>query len=235
MIIDLSDITDPVIVSSLFFLLCVLAVIWKYSVKASGDKKFFYISSLILISWFVAVVFLSKLNLFGKNPLFVPFIFISWLVLFQCLYTAYKSEKVQKVFMNIPQHWLTLIQTYRIVGIGFIFLYFQGVLPGEFAFPSGIGDIIVGVSAPFVAYLLYKKKENSKKIAVFWNYIGIIDLVMALSAGFLGFPRPIQMYSMNPSTEPMSMFPLAIITLFAVPLALLMHSLSLKKLKKDKV
>ena len=134
---------------------------------------------------------------------------------------------------SIPVHWIILSQTYRVVGVGFINLYNLGLLPALFAFSSGYGDIIVGATAPFVAYWYVKKKPYSRALAIAWNFIGIADLVMALSIGVLGFPRPIQALPLNPSTELLSSFPLVLITLFAVPLALLLHALSLRTLRKN--
>jgi hypothetical protein len=37
------------------------------------------------------------------------------------------------------------------IGLGFIMGYAQGLLPGGFAWPAGLGDIAMAVTAPFVA------------------------------------------------------------------------------------
>ncbi len=232
---DFSYLLDSTVLSSLVFLVCTLVLFYKTAKKVDNIYfGFFIITAFVLLTWFFAVIFLSRTGFFAKNPLFAPFIFIGFLVIFQGLLMVYRSERIRKIADKVPQHWLIGIQTYRIVGVGFIFLYFQGILPGAFAFPSGIGDILVGVSAPFVAWAFYKKKEYSRRLAIIWNIIGIADLVIALSVGFLGFPRPARFVPLNPSTEPLSLFPLAVITLFAVPLAILMHSFSLRVLRNSK-
>lgn len=189
--------------------------------------------AVILLAWFSFVVFLGKAGIFAINPLVAPFILIGFIVLFGVLQKVYASKSVQRIADAVPQHWLVAIQTYRIVGVGFLILMAQGFLPAEFALPSGIGDIIVGITAPFVAILLYLKKPYAKKVGIAWNILGIADLVVALSAGMLGFPRPIQTLPFAPSTEPLSLYPLSLITLFAVPLALLMHFFSLRVLRKN--
>lgn len=123
-------------------------------------------------------------------------------------------------------------QIYRVVGISFIPLYYQGLLPAAFAFPSGYGDIVVGITAPFVAYMYAKKKPYSRELALIWNMIGIADLVIAIGIGNLGYPRPLQMLPLHPSTELLSLFPLVLIPLFAVPLALVLHFFSFRMLIK---
>ncbi len=229
----ISGFFNSTILSSFVFLIAVCVLVYFTAKSIRKDyKRFIVIVTAILLAWFFAVFILSQLQFFSKNPLFIPNILVGFLVLFELLRRVYSSQSIQKLADSFPQHWLILIQTYRIVGVGFLILYAQGILPAEFAFPSGIGDIFVGISAPFVAYLYYRKKPYAKKLAIIWNIVGILDLIVALGVGFIGFPRPVQFVTLHTSTEPLSLFPLAIITLFAVPLAILMHSLSLRTIKK---
>lgn len=188
----------------------------------------------VLLVWLALVVALGKAGTFAQNPLVAPFILIGFIVLFALLQKVYASKTAQAVTATIPMHWLIAIQTYRIAGIVFFSMWAQGVLPAAFAFPSGIGDILIGITAPFVAFAYYRKKPYATKLAIWWNIIGILDLVIALGAGMLGFPRPIQTLPLAPSTEALSLYPLAVIPLFAVPLALLLHALGLKVLREKK-
>lgn len=185
----------------------------------------------ILAAWFCTVYFLGKTDFFAANPLVAPNIILVFLAIFIVLQKAYTSAKVRAVADSIPPQWIIGIQTYRIVGWGFIILYQLKILPAAFAFPSGIGDILVGLTAPLVAFACAKKQAYAKKLAIAWNILGISDLVIAISIGILAFPRPIQMLPTAISTEPLSLFPLVLIPCFAVPLALLLHFFSLRAIK----
>jgi len=44
----------------------------------------------------------------------------------------------------------TAICVWRLTGLGFLSPYAHGVLPGLFAFPACLGDIAVGISAPWI-------------------------------------------------------------------------------------
>jgi len=44
---------------------------------------------------------------------------------------------------------VTVIQTFRVLGIVFVFLFFLGQLPFVFAFAAGFGDVAVGIVALF--------------------------------------------------------------------------------------
>ena len=231
----ISDFLNPTILSSLAFLISVLLIVY-FTVRSlkMGNKglKFFLITAIVLIVWFFVVFSLGRIGFFAKNPLFAPNIVFGFLILFELLRRVYFSKTVQNIADNIPIHWIIGIQTYRIVGVGFLILWAEGLLPAAFAFSAGIGDVFVGITAPFVALFCYLRKSFSKRLAIAWNIIGIADLIIALSVGFVGFSRPVQFVPLSPSTEAISLFPLVIVPLFAVPLALLLHFFSLRALKK---
>jgi len=225
--------TNSVVLSSFAFLVLVWLMFHKSAKKlGNGRWKFSLFTAIVLVGWFSLVFVLGRMGFFALNPLVAPYILIGFIVLFGILQKVYISSRVGNVADAIYVPWIIGIQTYRIVGVGFFILYARGVLPGAFAFPAGIGDILVGITAPFVAVFYYLKKSFSLRLAIIWNIIGIIDLVVAIGVGILGYPRPLQVLPLKPSTDPFSLFPLVLISLFAVPLALLLHFLSLRVLRR---
>lgn len=186
---------------------------------------------MVLFGWFFAVVGLSRSGFFLQDPLFVPNIAIGFLVLFEVLRRLF-SVMVKKIAASIPMMaWLTAIQTYRILGVSFLTLHAQGLLPATFAFPAGYGDILVGATAPLVAIWYYRQWPYARPIAVVWNVVGIIDLIVAIGTGWLSFPLPVQILPTVVSTEVLALFPMAIVPLFAVPVSLVLHFFCLKALK----
>ncbi len=225
--------TTSVVITSFAFAASVWIMIHVIIRKLGKRLIFSVITAVALLFWFIAVIVLGKINFFAENPLIAPGIIFGFLALFVILRKIYFSPAIQEIADAIPVHWIIVSQTYRVVGVGFINLYNLGLLPALFAFSAGYGDIMVGVTAPFVAYWYAKKKPCSRTLATIWNFVGIADLIIALSIGVLGFPRPIQALPLTPSTELLSLFPLALIPLFAVPLALLLHFFSLRTLRKN--
>jgi hypothetical protein len=72
---------------------------------------------------------------------------------------------------------LTGIQAWRFAGIAFIALYAQHLLPGYFAWPAGLGDIAIGLSAPLVMRALRRDSAFAASGAFLtWNLLGILDL-----------------------------------------------------------
>jgi hypothetical protein len=123
---------------------------------------------------------------------------------------------------------LTLPHTLRVVGVTFLLVMAQGHLPAVFALPAGLGDIAAGLAAPSVAIRL---AQGGRIRAVWFNLFGILDLVVALTIGFLAGLGPWRPLEVTPSTEPLSLLPLALVPTVAVPLSLALHLVSLRRLR----
>ena len=124
---------------------------------------------------------------------------------------------------------LTLPHTLRVVGVTFLLVMAQGHLPASFALPAGLGDIAAGLAAPFVAWQLAHGGGHTR--AVWFNLFGILDLVVALTIGFLAGLGPWRPLEVTPSTEPLSLLPLALVPTVAVPLAIALHLVSLRRIR----
>lgn len=119
------------------------------------------------------------------------------------------------------------IQAWRFTGLGFLALYAYGILPGLFALSTGLGDMAIGVTAPWVVRALRDRKDfAASPIFRVWNLLGILDLVSAVSTGALSAFLGIGI-SEEISTFPMAHLPLVIIPVFLVPLFVMLHLASL--------
>src|SRR5215213_2468135 len=120
---------------------------------------------------------------------------------------------------------LTLPHLLRVVGVVFLVVMAQGHLPAAFALPAGLGDMAIGVAAPFVARRL--ARGTGRAGAVRFNVLGILDLIVAGIMGFL----LVGLIEVTPSTEALTLLPLALILTVPVPLAVALHIVSLRRLR----
>jgi hypothetical protein len=115
------------------------------------------------------------------------------------------------------------IQTWRILGIAFLWGVSQGILHPAFGIPAGVGDILIGVTAIPFAYFLSKGFGWSKYVLVVWNVLGIADLVMAVSLGLIT--------ASEFGISTMTAFPWVLVPTVGVPLALMLHGITLYRLR----
>jgi hypothetical protein len=122
---------------------------------------------------------------------------------------------------------LLLPHLFRAAG-GFVFLVamVMGLLPALFAIPAGVGDLAIGIAAPFVARRI--RRSGNARGAMSFTVLGIVDLVVALTLGALvGF----QLLPFIPPAPAISSLPLVLIPTVAVPLLLVLHIRSLSLLR----
>jgi hypothetical protein len=133
--------------------------------------------------------------------------------------------------VNAPLPALVWPHTLRVVGIAFVIAMAMGTLPAVFALPAGLGDIAVGISAPFIARRLARGDRTG---AAWFNVLGLLDLVVAVSLGFLAGLGPTRVIDVSPSTAAVGLLPLVLIPVVAVPLAMALHIRMLVRLRRGR-
>src|SRR5919109_1206211 len=137
----------------------------------------------VLAVWFVLIFVLGAKGVFVRPPATPPLpILLGFTVpiaLFLAAYFAWDSFR--RAVLAADLRLLTAIQAWRAGGLGFLALAAHGVLPGLFAWPAGVGDIAIGLTAPWMAAALTRDPSfaGSRRFAV-WNALGILDLVVAV-------------------------------------------------------
>jgi hypothetical protein len=60
------------------------------------------------------------------------------------------SGAFRRWVLALDLHLLVAMQSWRVLGGMFLVLMVYGMLPGFFAWPAGLGDVAIGIAAPFV-------------------------------------------------------------------------------------
>ena len=133
-----------------------------------------------------------------------------------------RSPSFRRLAAAVPLAALVGVQLYRVVGAVFLFGMHDHQLPGVFAWPAGVGDVLVGLSAPVVAVLVARRVRGAWTAAVVWCVAGIGDLVLAVAMGFLSSPSRFQALA-HGHANLISHYPYALVPVFAVPVSLVLH------------
>jgi len=179
--------------------------------------------------WFALVFVLGTLGAFLRPPGVPPFPILIGaagpLIVFAALYSG--SAAFRESLRTADLRLLTAIQAWRFAGIGFLALCVHGILPGLFAWPAGLGDMAIGLTAPWIMLALIRRPSFvSSRWFIAWNLFGMLDLIVALTTGALnsGF---IPALAQKVTTSPMAQMPLVLIPAFFVPLLLMLHMAAL--------
>lgn len=179
---------------------------------------------LLLAGWFFLAVWLGvtgKLTANGAPPFAIAATIVVPLLVFAVDRRA--GGRLFGGFARLDLPALIALQTFRIVGVIFIVAWAGGTLPAGFALPAGLGDIAVGLSAPFVAAAVAQRRPHHLGVARLWNILGTADLVLAVTSGVLHGRSPIGLLAGSVPTDAVARYPLSLIPSFLVPLALILH------------
>jgi hypothetical protein len=182
-----------------------------------------------LTVWLLLVVLLGAAGAFvgplGTPPLPIAIGVAAPLVLFFA--SLRLSQPFREFVLSLDLRLIAGMQAWRWAGLGFLSLYAHNVLPAVFALPAGLGDVAIGVTAPWIMLALVREPGfAARRTFIRWNVLGILDLLVAISIGTVstllatGAPGEI-------STAPMATLPLLLIPAFLVPLFLMLHTAAL--------
>ncbi len=198
-----------------------------------GRRRTLGATALVLLLWLAVAVVLALSNAFHASAAERPT--IQYAIVLPILIGGlliWRSDTVRRMIEAVPQSWLVGLQVYRALGVIFLILYATGELPGLFAWPAGVGDILVGMLAPVVALAYARDPRRNGDLVAAWNWFGIGDLAIAVTTGFITAPSLMQPFAVEPANHLVTLFPLALIPTFLVPLSILLHLASLFKLRQ---
>jgi hypothetical protein len=193
-------------------------------------SKYGKITAGLLVVWFIAVFWASAAHLF-LNPLAQFGVGVAVaatvpLIVFSLWFAA--SEGFRNFALSLNPRILTSVQVWRVVGFTFVLLQARSVLPAIFAWPAGYGDMFIGVTAGFAAWKLAEPAHRGTFI--FWQALGILDLVTAVSLGTTA--RLLDPH--GASMVAMTVLPLSLIPTFFVPLFMMLHVICIAQARKWK-
>jgi len=190
----------------------------------------------IVAFWLLAIVVLGMAGVFEAGPGRPPLPLLVALVTPPALFLiAYQVSTAFRGFvLGLDLRMLTAMQTWRVLGGMFLFLYAFDLRPALFAFPAGIGDVAVGVAAVFVLRAMLDDHPHWRRRVLLLNLGGLLDFVGAIATGVLTSNSAIGLFAPATPMPSMGLMPLSLIPTFAVPLWIIIHFASLLQLRQGR-
>ena len=176
--------------------------------------------------WAVVAVAAIHTGFYQPNPGELPLNFFIGVgvpvAVFLGLYAA--SASFRGMVLSWDLRLLTAIQAWRVIGFAMVVLLAFGILPGFFAWPAGLGDVLVGLAAPYYAIRLMDRPETATDRGfVLWNWLGIFDFAVAFVTGILASGAIPAVTGAGATSDAMSVLPMALLPGFFVPLFFIAH------------
>jgi hypothetical protein len=186
------------------------------------------VSGLVLAAWAAASAVLARRGAFVQVGRQVPPVGIAIAVELAFLGAVLMLSPTLRGLLADRKNIIRL-NVWRLLGAVFLLLMQQGQMPALWAWPAGVGDILIGLAAFPVARRLDEPGGTNR--AIVFNLLGLADLVVAIGLGMMTSLGPTNVFHTTPSSQMATRFPLALVPTFLVPLAFMLHLWSLWQLR----
>ena len=207
----------------------------KKSVSETTRKK----ANLILFAlaiWLTIQAVLTLENIYNSDTTSIP----PKILLFGILPTVltivflFITRPGRQFVDSLPLTNITYLNVVRIlVELVLLWLFLNKAVPQLMTFEGRNFDILVGITAPFIAYFGLTKGKMSRQLILIWNLVGLSLLLNIVVNALLSAPSPLQKFGFDQPNLAITNFPFSWLPTFIVPIILFGHLTSIRQLLKS--
>lgn len=216
----------PLYIPILFGLTIVLTVVWSY--LAIKSTKYL----ILVLIWLALQSVLGYIGFYNDSTSIPPrlFLFGVFPTLLVTLIT-FLTQQGKAFIDRINLKTLTYFHSIRIpVEIVLALLYHHGLVSIYVTIEGTNMDLFSGVTAPLVAYLVFKNSSVNKKLLLGWNVFCLLLLLNVVITAILSIPSPFQQVSLDQPTVAVLTFPFNLLPAVVVPIVLFGHFVAIRHL-----
>ncbi len=221
------------ILSTLFLVLVFVmasVVIGLFSRYLKGQARVVAVS--VFVAWILYVGVMGYAGIIASKRLPGPALLLVPVLLFLVTFLM-RNTGVRTFAHKVPAELLLGLQVFRIfVELGFHELYRLHLVPRMLTFEGANFDIVVGLTAPLVAWLYVSGRINTTVVRA-WSFAGIAILTNIMVRAVLTVPGPLNVIRTEVPNVAFGIFPFSYIPGFLAPLALYLHVLLLRSAPRD--
>lgn len=184
--------------------------------------------------WLVLTAFLAMGGFYFNFESFPPRILLFGVLpalLVIAVYFIFFNSFVDRLSLKA----LTWLSVVRIpVEITLLWLFQNGLVPQEMTFEGRNIDILVGLTAPFIALLAFRGRKVNRPLLIGWNILALASLVNIVAIAMLSFPTPFQRFGFAQPNIGVTYFPFIWLPTIIVPAVLFAHLAALWQLARSR-
>jgi len=151
------------------------------------------------------------------------------LTAFAVIVVVTRSAAGNRMLSNIPPAWPIVAQTFRVgVELALFALHAAGRAPVQITFEGRNFDVLVGLSAPWIGWLVATGRIGTKG-ALAWNVIGLAVLANTVGTVATSTPGPLHLDWPGAPLTAITSWPIVWLPAFLMPVAVFLHVVSLRQ------
>jgi hypothetical protein len=212
----------PPVLGPAFMLTTALAVgLYYYAVPRPGRS---------LLAWLLVQAALGLSGFYTNTTSWPPHLGLLLVPPLALLAGLLGTGRGRRYLAGLRLEALTLLHVVRLpVELVLLALYRHGAVPQSMTFEGRNWDIVMGLSAPVVYYLVRTKRLGRTSLLV-WNVLGVVLLCNIVVMAILSAPSPLQRFAFAQPNVAILYFPYVWLPSVVVPLVLLAHVAALRQL-----
>ncbi|MBX7152403.1 hypothetical protein K1X84_12230 [bacterium] len=216
-----------VLLAIILFYLVVLLV--RKTQQGQNHKVTFVVIAAIMF-WFILTSVLAASGFLMNFTSIPPRLITVLLPPLILMIVLSSSKKITLWLKQVPPQWLIYIQAFRIIiEMELWLLFLDNIIPVQMTFEGRNFDVLVGLTAPLVAYG-YSKRKLTSKVVLAWNILGLLILANIVIIAIVSLPVPFRVFMNEPANTIVAYWPYVWLPGFFVPVAYTMHALSIKQM-----
>jgi len=219
----MSPLPTPVIA---LFLATALLALLAFGKAVRGSKTAIVLS----IAWVFAQSAIALSGFYLDTKTIPPHLMLAIAPPLILIAALFATASGRKFLDGMELKWCILLHTIRILvelNLYWLFLYKQ--VPAQMTFEAGNLDILAGITAP-VIWWAYSKGYVHRRGLLIWNCLALLGVLNAFARALLSAPFRFQQFAFDQPTVAILSFPFVLLPSFVVPVVLLCHLVTFRKL-----
>lgn len=201
------------------------------NLEKAKQYRIFIATAITIGAWAALLLFTSYNGFFADFNIFPPRPVLALLIPLPLVFIIAFSKTGTEILKAMPPQWLVFMQSFRIaVELLLLVAFINGLLPVQMTFEGRNFDIVSGILALPVGYLLAKGKALAPKLAIAFNIVSLLLLINILVIAVLSMPTPLRFFMNEPSNTLVAEFPFILLPGVLVPIAYSMSIFSLRQM-----
>jgi len=217
----------------LFTLVTGVTIYFFYSAVPAGmaSRKF----GIIVLCWIVLQSILTQSGFYLKTNSVPPRIFLLFVPPLFLILVMFLTVSGRNFMDSLDARKLTLLHIIRVpVEIVLYLLFLDKQVPQLMSFAGGNLDILSGLSAPVIYYLIFSSGKAGHRLLLTWNFICLGLLLWIVVRAAMSVPTPFQRLAFDQPNLAILHFPYSLLPCCIVPLVFFSHLAIIRRLTTGK-
>lgn len=213
--------------------LLLLILVKGIGIAASGNKRFLFLGLVIL--WLTGLSIAAARGFFSDFSSTPPHIAFALAPMIIVLLVIAFHRGLREPIRKLPQTGLIGLQSFRILMEVILFFLVLGKrISPQMTVGGNNYDVLAGISAAILGSWLLRGKKLPNDFILWWNVMCMLILGVTVVTGILSAPTRFRVFVDDVDTSIIGTWPYILLPGFVVPMAFLLHILSIRKAKLDR-